>query len=135
MNLADLDEAAFLRQPARLQAEICLDHLPDGVLVVDGVGKILMVNQAFCRFAQYSEKELRLKNLSMLLPDGLRRRHAKWFQSFNADADMPVRRMGDAKKPFPLRRRDGTCAPVDIAISRAATKAGRLCIAVVRWAQ
>lgn len=130
--LDQVDETSFLRQRVQIQGEI-LNHLPDGVLVVDGTGKILLVNRALCLFTQYEERELRFKNLSMLVPERYRLRHADLVQRFSASNAMLARYMGESAKLFPLLLKDGCTAPVDIAISRLATQMGTLCIAVIRW--
>lgn len=128
----EIDEATFLRRRIEVQAEI-LNHLPDGVLVVDPGSRILMVNDALCLFTGYDEDELRFKDMSMLLPEQHRSRHAKYVKHFASHLDMPPRHMGGSATLFPLLKKDGTTAPVDIAIAHVTTKHGQLCIAVIRW--
>jgi PAS domain S-box-containing protein len=128
----EIDETMFLRQRVQVQAEI-LNHLPNGVLVVDAASRILMVNNPLCLFTGYEEEELRFKNLSMLLPEKYRGNHAEYVKKFSSHPDAPPRYMGGSATLFPLLKKDGSTAPVDIAISHVTSHAGKLCVAVIRW--
>jgi len=132
LMLDEIDEAAFFRHRAQVQAEI-LNYLPDGVLVADDAGRILMVNETLCLFTGYEEEELRFKDLSVLLPEKYRRGHTEWVRHFSSHPETPPRHMGEAVTPFPLLKKDGSTAPVDIAIRRMTSHVGRLSVAVIRW--
>lgn len=133
LMLDEIDETTFLRRRVQVQAEI-LNHLPDGVLVVDDSSRILMVNEPMCLFTGYEEEELRFKDLSILIPEKYRQPHAEWVKHFGSHVQVPPRHMGESANLFPLLKKDGSTAPVDIAITHVTTHAGRISVAVVRWA-
>ena len=127
-----IDENEFLRYRLQVQGEI-LNHLPDGIMVVDAASRILMVNDALCLFTGYEEEELRFKNMSVLLPEKYRERHAEHVKQFASHANALPRHMGGSVTLFPLLKKDGSTAPVDIAIAHVASHVGKLCVAVIRW--
>jgi PAS domain S-box-containing protein len=132
LTLDAIDETLFLRRRVELQAEI-LNHLPNGVLVVDPASRILLVNDALCLFTGYEEEELRFKNLSMLLPEKYRGNHAEHVKQFSSHPNALPRYMGGSASLFPLLKKDGSTAPVDIAIRHVTSHVGKLSVAVIRW--
>ncbi|MDD5030480.1 MAG: MASE3 domain-containing protein, partial [Rhodoferax sp.] len=95
-----------------LREKLILSAAPDGVLWVDGNGKILLANPAMQAISGYTPQELLDQNVDIFLPERLRQRHA---QSMRDHFTMPHSRpMG--LMDLNLMRRDGQMLPVDIAL-------------------
>jgi diguanylate cyclase (GGDEF)-like protein/PAS domain S-box-containing protein len=63
-----------------------LHSAPDGMLVINGGGTIILVNAELCRMFGYSEHELLGASLEMLLPPDIRDTHAEQRQAFTRDS-------------------------------------------------
>jgi PAS domain S-box-containing protein len=106
-----------------------LDAAPDGIVVCDGGGALVLANAAAERMFGYAHDELPGQPLEILIPMHVRPRHHHHFASYTAEPR--VRPMGSN---FDLhgRRKDGTEFPVEISLSPFTTGRGVLIIAGVR---
>lgn len=91
-----------------------LDTAPDAMVIVDGEGRIEIVNNQAERMFDYGRDELRGKTIEMLLPDRVRRRHVGHRSEYVQGPS--IRPMGG---DFDLvaRRKDGSEFPVEISLS------------------
>ncbi len=87
---------------------------PDGLLLVDNGGCIVMANPMAARLLGYAVDELVGSSVDMLVPDGIRQRHAAYRQAY---ADAPRTRPMGTQMGLVARRRDGSEAMVEIALS------------------
>ena len=91
-----------------------LEWAPDGVVIVDGTGAIVMANTQAQRMFGYEEPELLGLPVEILLPEPLRGRHVEHRRRY---------RQSPATRPMGIgfrlsgRRRDGTQLPVEISLS------------------
>jgi PAS domain S-box-containing protein len=101
---------------------------PVGVVVVDKTGRICASNHAMQAMFGYSEDELLLSALEMLLPEELRQAH----RSFRAEYDLEpeARSMGKGRELRALHA-DGSTFPVEVALSPVTLPDGRGTVAVV----
>ena len=94
---------------------------PDGILLVDRQGCIVMANTAMEEISGYSADELCGSPLGLLLPSPLREAHVHHFQSyFNAPSRRP---MGMGRNLW-IARKDGRLTPVDIALGYTEAQGG-----------
>lgn len=94
---------------------------PDGILLVDRQGRIVMANTAMEEISGYSADELCGSPLGLLLPSPLREAHVHHFQSyFNAPSRRP---MGMGRNLW-IARKDGRLTPVDIALGYTEAQGG-----------
>src|ERR1700730_14725097 len=101
---------------------------PVGVVVVDKAGRICASNHAMQAMFGYSEDELLLTPLELLLPEELRHSH----RSFRAEYDLEpeARSMGKGRELRALHA-DGSTFPIEVALSPGTPPDGRGSVAVV----
>ncbi|MGE3844264.1 MAG: PAS domain S-box protein [Vicinamibacterales bacterium] len=108
------------RQRAKERFRILVEASPQGMLMVDARGRIVIVNQTVEEIFGYSRAELMGQSVDILLPPGLRGHHEDLRMQFNRD---PSRRPM-AGRDLVGRRRDGTEFPVEIGLSPVQTDDG-----------
>jgi PAS domain S-box-containing protein len=106
-----------------------LDAAPDGVVVCDDQGVLVVVNNSAERMFGYAHDELVGKNLESLIPEHLRARHHHHLASYTAEPRL--RPMG-SHLDLRGRRKDGSELPIEISLSPLTTERGLLVIAAVR---
>jgi PAS domain S-box-containing protein len=87
---------------------------PDGLLLVDAGGCIVMANPMAARLLGYAVDELVGTSVDALVPDGIRQRHAAYREAY---AKAPRTRPMGTQMELVARRRDGSEAMVEIALS------------------
>jgi PAS domain S-box-containing protein len=126
-RLRQLSEPGAILDPDLL-ARI-LEVLPDGVLVIDEAGIVRFMNsQAELLFA-YARQDVLGRPVEMLLPEGVRDRHAQHRRGFFADPR--VRPMGLGLELKGLRR-SGDEIALEINLSPIVTAQGVYGVAVIR---
>ena len=104
-------------------------NAPDGVLLVDARGIIVLANPQACELFGYTEEELLQQSIELLVPEDRRSGHIAQRQSFQNQPS--VRPMGVGQDLTGLRR-DGTEFPVEISLASTGEDQHRMAIAVVR---
>ncbi len=112
-----------------LPFRLLVDAAPDGILVCDDGGRIVLVNAEAERMFGYAHDELLGQLVETLIPPSVRPRHGEHIAGYVAAPRL--RTMGES---LDLRgcRRDGTEFPVEISLSPVITEKGRLVIAGIR---
>ncbi len=95
-------------------AEGLIDSAPDGFLVVNTSGEILLVNKALETLFGYPKEELVGQKVELLVPERLRALHESHRADYNTSPH--VRPMGMGMNLLG-RRKDGTWFPVEISLS------------------
>lgn len=106
-----------------------LDGLPDGIVVVDGSGRILVASAAMEALSGYAPSELEGLDIEVLVPDGRRAAHHRHRQGYQR---APRSRPMGADLEIDLQRRDGGTIPVDISLSPLQVGGQALVVAAVR---
>lgn len=106
-----------------------LDSAPDGMLLADGDGAILAVNQQVERLFGYDRDELIGGSVDQLLPERLRHVHRGHRASYHAVPQ--VRSMGE-RLELRARRRDGSEFPVEVSLSPLTDAGGFAVVASIR---
>ena len=106
-----------------------LESAPDGIVIVDGTGAIVMANTQAQRMFGYDERELLGLPVEILLPEPLRGRHVEHCQRYY---ESPSTRPMGIDLSLAGRRRDGSELPVEISLSPVSTPDGVLVISVIR---
>jgi PAS domain S-box-containing protein len=106
-----------------------LEAAPDAILLVDGTGRIALVNAQTEALFGYRRDELVGQPVERLIPDGARERHAAHRGRYQSD---PQTRPMGASFDLAGRRKDGTTFPVEISLSPMPTPDGMLVISIVR---
>lgn len=95
---------------------------PSGVIVVDGSGRIVLVNRQIEAWFQYSRAELVGQLIEILVPDSVRPYHIPWRDGYFQSPR--IRPIGSGRD-LHARRRDGTEFPCDISLHPLPTEAGQ----------
>jgi len=108
--------------------KLILSAAPDGVLWVDSSGKILMANPAMETLSGYPPHELIEQNVSIFLPESMRKRHAESMVGFFTAPSSRAMGLMDLK----LMRRDGHMLPIDISLGHWSDEGTQYAIAYIR---
>ena len=84
-----------------------LEHSPVGLMQIDHAGQILSINSCCADIFGYSVAELLDQFFEILLPPGLRSRHAGLFQEFIQSSDGRMMGQGTGQKYFPAQHKAG----------------------------
>ena len=106
-----------------------VEGAPDGILVVDGSGRIVSVNRHLEELFGYDRDGLLGQPIEILVPDDARSAHAA--QRGRYEVHPTARPMG-AGLQLEGRRRDGSRLPVEISLSPVETATDRFTVAIVR---
>ena len=112
-----------------LKFDALLEAAPDGFVIIDDNGRILLVNSQTERLFGYDRRELIDQRVEMLVPERFRVGHVGHRLGYQHEPR--VRPMGAGVTLFG-RRKDGSEFPVEISLSPLNTEKGRLVTAVVR---
>lgn len=102
--------------------------MSEGIIMVDGSGKIAIANPMAEQLFGYGHNELNGKPLEELLPQRLRKGHSNFRMAFNNNPQ--PRRMGFGRDLLALRK-DGTEFPVEISLSFTRLKGELLVMAFI----
>nr|WP_234642241.1 GGDEF domain-containing phosphodiesterase [Delftia tsuruhatensis] len=107
---------------------VAMEAAPDGILLVDRSGRILLANPAMQAMSGYDAQELLGQPLQVLLPAEAHAAHGPQLQSYFAQ---PARRPMGQGRDLWLLRKDGKRLSVDIALGHS-THGGGVAVAFVR---
>jgi diguanylate cyclase (GGDEF)-like protein/PAS domain S-box-containing protein len=107
-----------------------LEWIPDGVVVVDHMGRIVYANRQTERLTGYRRGELLGRLIELFVPSSLRGLHREERRSFAAQPRS--RPMGPADRDFRLRRKDGSEIVADIALAPIGRPVSGYTVAAIR---
>jgi PAS domain S-box-containing protein len=107
---------------------LVVEGSPNGIVLVNGHGRIDLVNTATEMLFGYWREELIGQPIEILVPERFRESHPILRANFVANSNAPI--MGAGSELFG-RRKDGTEFPVEIGISRIQGEKGVLVLAVI----
>ena len=114
-----VDISARKRAEARFRTAV--ESSPNGMVMVDASGKIVLVNREVERLFGYSREELLGKSIDLLVPERFRKKHPDLRARFYEEPG--VRSMGAGRDLYGLRK-DGTEVPVEIGLNPIETDEG-----------
>ncbi len=102
------------RRRADERFRLAVEAAPNAMLMVDGAGKIVLVNTQTERLFGYAREELLGRTVETLIPERYRRAHVAHRAGFFAAPS--ARAMGAGRDLFGLRK-DGTEVPIEIGLN------------------
>ncbi|HEV8358268.1 MAG TPA: PAS domain S-box protein [Gemmatimonadales bacterium] len=131
-----VDQSARKRAEDRFRAAV--ESSPNGMVMVDGTGRILLVNREVERLFGYSRDELIGRSIEALVPERFRGRHPGFRAAFFSTPQ--ARSMGAGRELFGLRK-DGVEVPVEIGLNPIETEEGLFVLSSIvdisarKWAE
>jgi PAS domain S-box-containing protein len=123
-SISDISERKVLER----MSERIVEAVPCGMVMIDGQGRVVLVNQLAESMFGYSRAELIGCPLEMLLPERYRSAHGALRESFAA---APSTRQMGAGRDLTARRKDGSEFPVEIGLNPVPGDDGGLVLAAV----
>ena len=93
---------------------LIVDAAPNGMLMINRKGEIVLVNSQIERLFQYNRDELLGKAIEILVPEASRGKHSGYRDTFLLEPK--ARAMGSGRDLFGLRK-DGSLVPVEIGLN------------------
>jgi PAS domain S-box-containing protein len=109
------------RKRAELRFRAAVESSPNGMVMVDTSGKIVLVNREVERMFGYDRAELLGQSIEMLVPERFRGNHPMFRTGFFGNPQ--TRAMGAGRDLFGLRK-DGSELPVEIGLNPIETEEG-----------
>ncbi len=106
-----------------------LDTAVDGIVVMDGVGRIMVYNHACERLFGYGSEEAIGQNIRMLMPPEYSDHHDRFVESYH---DTGIKRIIGIGREVKGRRKDGEVFPIELSVGEAETPDGRQFVGVMR---
>jgi PAS domain S-box-containing protein len=109
------------RKRAEQRFRVAVDSSPNGMVMVDATGKIVLVNREIERLFGYAREEVLGQPIEMLVPAASRGNHPSFREAFFNEPR--ARSMGIGRDLFGVRK-DGTQVPVEIGLNPIETDEG-----------
>jgi len=116
------------RKQAQERFRLAVEASPNGIVLVNAEGHIVLANVCVERLFGYQRQELIGQAVELLVPERLRGEHVAHRAGFHA---APVARAMGAGRELFARRKDGTEFPVEIGISPIQSPEGTLVLSVI----
>lgn len=117
------------RKQAEAKFRGLLESAPDGIVVVDGDGRMVIVNTQVERIFGYTREELLGQPVELLVPSRYKGGHVGLRDGYLKD---PHTRPMGAGRNLTGRRKDGSEIPVEISLSPMETEQGMLVTSIIR---
>lgn len=108
---------------------VFMDAAPDAIVVVNGKGRMLMVNGLTESLFGYPRAEMLGSQVEVLVPERLRGDHVRYREGYFRN---PRTRPMGVGRELSGKRKDGTEFPVEISLSPLRTRTGMMVISIVR---
>jgi two-component system, LuxR family, sensor kinase FixL len=132
MGVAD-DETEGVAERAHSLEQALLGSIlatvPDALIVIDDVGRIVSFSTAAQRMFQYAESDVLGENISMLMPSPDRERHDGYISHYLNTGEKRIIGIGRLTS---ARRRDGSTFPIELSVGEVQDQGRRLFTGFIR---
>jgi two-component system sensor kinase FixL len=101
----------------------------DGIILIDGSGRILAFNPAAERMFGYRAGEVLGRDVSVLMPATYAEHHQRYMDNY---METGVRRIIGIGREVQARRQDGTVFPIDLSVGEVETGGERRFVGIIR---
>ncbi|HVC92722.1 MAG TPA: PAS domain S-box protein, partial [Pirellulales bacterium] len=123
-----LHRAELQRNQSDLKFRLAVESAPNGTVMIDEDGRIVLINTQTERMFGYDRSELTGQKVELLVPERFRAQHPDRRSDFFANP--VVRSMGAGRELFGLRK-DGSEFPVEIGLTPIKTDEGLLVLSAI----
>jgi len=116
------------RKRAEQRFQLVVESAPNGFVMVDQAGRMVLVNSQTEKMFGYARDELLRQPVEMLVPERFRKQHSQYRMGFFADPK--ARAMGMGRDLF-AQRKDGSEFPVEIGLNPIQTADGCLVLSTI----
>jgi PAS domain S-box-containing protein len=116
------------RKRAQEQFRLVVESAPNGIIMVDGRGKILLVNAQIERMFDYNRNEIIGKPIEILVPERFRYKHPEYRIGFMEHPN--ARPMGIGRDLYGLRK-NGSEFPIEIGLNPIETEQDVLVLSTI----
>lgn len=124
--------AAMFRDPREHEADerfrLAVEAAPNGMLVADQEGRIILVNSELERLFGYTRDEVIGQKIELLVPERDRPEHERFREVFTRQ---PRARSMSERSDLRGRRKDGSEFPVEVGLSPIQTRNGVWCLSAI----
>jgi PAS domain S-box-containing protein len=113
-SIGELQQTESALRRARQRAELVIESVPNGILMIDSAGSITLANTPATKLFGYERADLVGQSVEILLPPASRTLHPGKRNGFFLDPR--ARAMGTGRDLFAVRR-DGSEFPVEVALN------------------
>ena len=131
LTFVDITQLSLAESAVRASEEqfrLMIEHAPEGILMADSDGRIVLANAQLGQFFGYKPEELVGQPLEVLIPESLRKVHERHRTHYAQEPS--GRRMGVGRELM-ARHRDGREIPIEVGLSPIQLGGRRLAIAFV----
>jgi two-component system sensor kinase FixL len=125
--MSDQPPALFATTRSRLEAVI--DTAVDGVILIDGDGRIRMYNPACEKLFGYTREEVMDENVRLLMPEPYRGEHDGYLEAYRRTGEARIIGIG---REVTGRRKDGTEFPMELSVGEASEGDERVFVGIIR---
>ncbi|HEV2491276.1 MAG TPA: PAS domain S-box protein [Candidatus Acidoferrales bacterium] len=129
VSILEVNRDITARKKAEAKFRDLLEAAPDAMVIVDQQGTIVLANAQTQKLFGYTTQELLGQPVEILMPEGLRKKHANHRDVY---VRVPRARPMGAGLELSGRRREGSEFPVEISLSPLQTEQGTLVISAIR---
>lgn len=126
--LTRVDRLMSERKRARDRFELLVKSSPNGIVLFDRHGRIVLVNTALEQMFGYRRDELLGQTVELLVPEQFRNRHVEYRREFAAH---PRARPMGARRDLTGRHEDGREIPLEIGLTPVETEKGPMVLATI----
>jgi len=127
-GIAQVTRKTMAESSAEEKFRLAVEACPNGMVMTDAAGRIVLVNAETERLFGYGRDELVGQPIELLIPERLRNEHVRQRSGFVQHPN--IRRVGERRELL-ARHRDGREFPVEIGLNPIRTREGLLVLSVI----